>query len=264
MTSAEKIDALKNQIVSDSNPEKRKLIDRLIELEGFDAMEFIQSLFMIDPLQRNPESKNLISVAAYGVKKLLQLRAAESIDEFKFCPHCKSPLNKYEIIDPYAVGFKCVNNHRFHVEIRQNEFYEKNLKVNKDNELEIAKEWLTNEDYRKNIHSQIAEILRKYIELKDLNNQIGDQNILDNSCPVCSFSLQEFKQDDVWVVGLKCANEHIFYSRNGLTYKNSTLKPDISEVTFYILIDNYLDEEQTEHLPDQIIALFKAMKETPQ
>jgi hypothetical protein len=74
--------------------------------------------------------------------------------------------------------------------------------------------------------------------------------------------LQEFKQDDVWVTGLKCTNEHIFYSRNGLTYENSTLKPDISEATYYVLINNYLDEEQTEHLPDQIATLFKAIKGT--
>jgi hypothetical protein len=262
MSTSQEIEQLKKQILSESNSEKQKLIEKLIEIEGFEAMPFIQSLFLIDPFHRNPENKNLISIAAYGVKKLLKLRAIESIDEFKFCPHCKSPLNKYEIIDPYSIGLKCPNNHRFHIEIQQNEFYEKNLKVNKDNYLEIAKEWLTNEDFRKNIHSQIAEILRRYVELHETNNKYNERNILNNYCPVCSLSLQKFKQDDVWVEGLKCTNDHVFYSRNGLTYKNSTLITDIDKTKFEFLINSYLTGEQKEQLPNQIITLFTIMRET--
>jgi hypothetical protein len=253
---------LGKEILSESNSEKEKLIDKLIELEGFEAMPFIQSLFLVDPFQRNPETKKLISAAAYGVKKLLRLRAIESVDEFKFCPHCKSILYKCEIIDPYSVGLKCSNNHKFHVEIQQNEFHEKNLKANKDNNLEIAKEWLTNEDFRKNIHAQLAEILRKYIELNNLTSQLENQSISDNYCPVCSLDLQGFDQDDVWVKGLKCANEHIFYSRNGLSYNNSTLIPDISETGFYSLIRSYLSEDQKAQIPYQLITLFSSIKQS--
>src|SRR5665213_1113812 len=87
--------------------------------------------------------------------------------------------NKYDIIDMFSVGLKCANNHKFHIEIRQNEFFEKNLKVNKDDSIEIAKEWLKNEDYRKNIHSQIAEILRKYIEMYETKNTSNEQTLLN-------------------------------------------------------------------------------------
>jgi len=262
MKSSQNAERLKQEILSISNPEKSKLMDELIELEGFAAMEFIQSLFLIDPFRRNPANEVLTIAAAYGVKKLRQLRAIESVEEFMFCPHCKSTLSKYEIIDPYSVGLKCANNHKFHIETQQNEFYEKNLKVDKDTSLQIAKEWLVNTEFRKNIQSQVAEILRKYVEQAETKGQrTGEPDILNNYCPVCSLALKEFKQDDVWVVGLKCANEHNFYSRNGLTYQNSTLKPDINEATFEFLINNYTDTEQTEQLPDQIVDLFKAIKE---
>jgi len=257
MTDTEKIDLLKKEILSDSNPEKEALLDNLIELEGFEAMQFIQSLFLIDPFQKSSAGKGLTMLAAYGVKKLLKLRAIESVNDFKYCPDCKSDLHKYEIIDRYSVGLKCLNNHKFHIDIQQNDFYEKSLTVNKNNNIEIAKEWLNNENYRKNINSQIAEVLRKFIESSDLASSPENQNILEKYCPVCSLSLKEFKQEDVWVKELKCTNDHIFHSRNGLSYNNSTLKPDIDKTQFQALIESYLNSDQKEQLPGQIAALFE-------
>jgi hypothetical protein len=263
MKNSQNIDRLKAEILSVSNPEKQKLMDELIELQGFAAMRFIQSLFLIDPFRRNPANEALIFAAAYGVKKLMRLRARESVEEFKFCPRCKSSLCKYEIIDPYSVGLKCSNNHKFHVETQQNDFYENNLRVDKDSNLEIAKEWLVNTAFRQNIQSQVAEILRKYVEQSEIKDEPTDESdLLDNYCPVCSLAFKEFKQDDVWVIGLTCANGHIFYSRNGLNYKNSTLKPDIDEATFEFLIDGYISPEQKDQLPDQILNLFKTIKGT--
>jgi len=261
MNALEKTQELKKQILSGSDTGKEKLMDALIALEGFSSMEFIQSLFAVDPFHKNPENKNLISVAAYGIKRLLQLRAIESTNEFRFCPGCKSPLNRYDIADPYSVGLKCGNNHKFHVEIRQNEFFDKNLKVNKGGNIEVAKEWLTNEDYRKNVQSQVAEILRKYIEIHDTKEIDDQQTVSYNYCPLCSLSLNKFKQDDVWVQGLKCRYGHSFYSRTGLSYKNASLKPDIDKTTFKWLIDSYSSPEQKEHLPDQLVSLFNDIKE---
>ena len=253
----EKNEELKKEILS--SPNQHGLIDKLIELEGFEAMQFFQSMFLLDPFQRDEGSKILASAAAYGVKRLLSIRALESVDDFKFCPVCKSALHKYDTPDLYSVGLKCSNNHRFHVDIRQNEFFEKDRAVNDENTINIAKTWLSNEDYRKCIHSQIAEILRKYIEINDFPQQQENQNTSENYCPGCSLDLVEFEQDDVWVRGLECTNKHTFYSRNGLSYKNSTLKPDISKTDLYFLIDGYLNSEQKDHLPNQIVVLFRTI-----
>jgi hypothetical protein len=252
----EKNEELKREILS--NPNQNGLIDKLIELEGFEAMQFFQSM-VLDPFQRDEGSEILASAAAYGVKRLLGIRALESVNDFKCCPVCKSALRKYDIPDLYSVGLKCSNDHRFHVDIKQNEFFEKDLAVNDENPVNIARVWLSNEDYRNSIHSQIAEILRKYIEINEFQQQQENQNTIENYCPVCSLKLKKFKQDDVWVQGLKCANKHIFYSRNGLSYKNSTLKPDISKADLYSLIEWYLNSEQKDHLPNQIVALFRTI-----
>jgi hypothetical protein len=74
-------------------------------------------------------------------------------------------------------------------------------------------------------------------------------------------ALEEFKQDDVWVQGLKCSNNHISYERNGLSYKLSNLKPDITKAGFDFLVKSYLKAEQRELLPDQIVTLLTSIVE---
>lgn len=86
------------------------------------------------------------------------------------------------------------------------------MQVDKTNPVEIATDWLTKKDFRKNIQNGVAEILRKYIDLNDLTKVYSEQNDLNNFCPICSTILQEFSQDDVWVQGLKCSNGHVLTS----------------------------------------------------
>ena len=127
--------------------------------------------------------------------------------------------------------------------------------------IDIAREWLTNNTLRKEYQNQVAEILRKYIDLNQANNNCDEQNRQNNFCPICSLHLKEFEQDDVWVIGLKCSNNHIFYERDGLSYKLVQLKPDITKATFDFLVESYLRKEQSEHLPDQIVKLLKTISE---
>ena len=248
---------LKEKIINGHNPDKQKLVDRLIVLEGIKAMDFFQSIFLIDPYQQNKGSAELNNIAGYGVRQLIKLRATQSKSEFKFCPYCKLDLNEYELIDPYMIGFACKNHHRFHIEIiRDGQFTDKSLQSDKTSPLEIAKDWLTDKNLRKQVQNQLAEILRKYIDIQTSISNEEEKNQSFMYCPICTFDLKEFEQDDVWVVGLKCSNNHILYSRNGLSYDGAWLKTDISKDTFSFLIKSYLEEARSEHLPEQIAKLL--------
>jgi len=263
MDTSQQIEQLKSDIISGHNSERQKLVDRLIELEGMDSMNFFQNIFLKYPLHKKEENYELHATAGYGVRQLIDLRARESKSDFRFCPCCASKLLEYEIIDPYMIGLHCENHHCFHIEVEQHgECKDKRLTVGKDSRIDVAKEWLTNANFRKELQNQVAEILRKFIDLNESNYTQEEQDYSYNFCPVCSFALRESKQDDDdWTRGLRCTNNHIFHERNGLSYKLAELKPDITKADFDFLVKAYLDKEQRKYLPDQIVTLLTSIVE---
>jgi len=261
MNISQQIEQLKQNILSGMDTDKQKEVDMLIELEGMKSMDFFQSIFLKDPFHEEEGTLELHNVAGYGVRQLIELGARESKSDFRFCPFCASELSEYKIPDLYMIGLKCTNDHCFHIEVQQGECKDKKLYVDKHTTIAIAKEWLTNQNFRKEIQNQVAEILRKYITLKNSGDNQEDETQSNNFCPICRLSLEEFKQNDVWVQGLKCSNNHIFYERNGLSYKLSNLKPDITKASFDFLVTSYLKSEQREHLPDQIVILLRSIVE---
>jgi hypothetical protein len=261
MDTTKDIKQIQADILSAQNLDKQKLVDKLIELEGMNSMEFFQSIFLKDPFHKENGTFELHQVAGYGVRQLMNLRAGQSKSEFKFCPACKLPLDEYEILDPFMAGLRCKNNHCFHIEIAHGEFKNNALMANTTNNIEIATEWLTNTELRAEIQNQVAEILRKYIELSDSNYTDTEETNSNKFCPICGLTLEEFKQDDVWVQGLKCSNGHQLYSRSGLSFNNATLTPDINKDTFSVLVKSYLEEEQRQHLPNQITQLLTEINE---
>jgi|GEM_PF-4367125 len=257
----QEIAELKENILKAANIDKQNLVDRLIELQGMASMEFFQGIFLMDPLQTKEGTAKLKDVAGYGVRQLIILQAILSKSEFKFCPFCKLGLKEYELIDPYLVGLKCENHHYFHIEmIKDGCFDDKSLQSDKTTSLEIAKDWLTDKNLRKQLQNQLAEVLRKYVNMQASVTVDEENHDVFNFCPICGFPLEKFEQDDVWVEGLECPNKHVFYSRNGLSHNLTNLQPDITKKDFDFLLEGYLEEDQREYLPEQIIKLLTEMK----
>ena len=262
MDTSQQIEQLKSDILSEYNSDKQKSVDKLIKLEGMKSMNFFQNIFIKYPLHKKEENYELHTAAGYGVRRLVELESIESIADFKFCPYCSSKLSEYEIIDPYMIGLQCENNHCFHVEVKEGECKDKTLEVGKNDTVEIAKEWLINKNFRKELQNQVAEILRKYIDICKSGKKEEEENYSNNFCPVCGLELHESKEDDHdWTIGLKCFNNHIFNERGGLQYKLAHLKPDISRTTFDFLVEGYLEKEQRKYLPDQIVTLLTSIVE---
>lgn len=259
----DEIKALKQAILTIGIPDKERLVDRLIELEGMGAMQFFQELFRVDPYQQHENSKELNNSAGYGVRQLIKLAATQSLSAFKFCPCCKTDLIEYELIDPYKMGLKCRNEHHFHIDIENEKSNNVDIKSDKNSLLELAGEWLTDKDLRNNLQSQLAEILRKYIDLKTQNTVVEQKISAFKYCPLCSSRLKKFKQDDIWVVGLKCKNGHELYLRNGLSYEGAQLEPDLSNENFIFLLNAYVDDPGS-RVPNQIIKLLSDIKKEMQ
>ncbi|HVS93702.1 MAG TPA: hypothetical protein VHE59_16805 [Mucilaginibacter sp.] len=260
MTRQQEIISLKENIVKIGFAGKEQLVDKLIDLEGMKAMSFFNEVFMIDPYQQDESSKELNNIAGYGVRQLLKLQAVLSMSDFKFCPCCMSDLMEHELLDIYMQGLRCSSDHYFHVDIDYAKSNDINVKSEKEYPLDIAKDWLTDKNLRNNLQNQLADILRKYITIKSSPDLTEQPNETFRYCPICANELTKFKQDDVWVEGLKCKNEHVFYSRNGLNYNGTQLTPDISEQNFKSLLDSYV-QDQDIHVPGQILKLLNDIKQ---
>lgn len=234
------VSQLQETILSGAAKNWQNAVDQLIELEGMDAMAFFQSIFYLDPRDLEEKKAAIREAAGYGVRRLMELRASSSGSDFRYCPYCASGLSIAPLIDPYLIGFTCANGHCFHCEVKQGEPTKQGFKIPSGKPVEMAKECLANKTLREFIPNQVAEILRKYIDLVEADITLKEDDPEVHFCPICSKSLQEFPQDDVWVKGLSCSNKHILYERNGLTYNLATLEPDMTKALFNFHLNGWL------------------------
>jgi len=171
------------------------------------------------------------------------------------CPTCKYKLNPIQLIDIFLLGLVCDNNHRFFIEL-QSPLATETVKCasiegptikNRDN-LEIIRVWLTDFKFRSKLNNQLAIMIRRIYEIsKDNLHIIYDYNIF-KYCPLCSMPLREFKQDDVWIKGLKCKNNHEFFERDGVGFSFDggyvNLKEEMADKVLYSLIKRWLKKEK--------------------
>lgn len=135
----------------------------------------------------------------------------------------------------------------------------KDMTTGKTVKPEIIYEWLSNKKYRQYLTNQFCEFLRATYEHEKgeiLNTVVHDSNF----CPICSLELNKFDVDDMWIVGLKCNNNHTWYSRNGIRLGNSkeSIRLDITENCMNELKDIYLkNNKYYKDLPTELVALFK-------
>lgn len=197
----------------------------------------------------------------------------ELIYEYKFdpklfnllaCPTCKSKLKKIQLIDMFAQGLICENNHRFFIELKAPLSIEtakcSSIKgTTIKNSSEIIKIWLTNFQYRSKLNNQLAAIIRRIYEILNENIRILHNSDVFKYCPFCFDALRKFEQNDIWFQGLKCGNSHQFLARNGISFffgnEQVTLQEEMPDTVLFDLIKTWLRNKNGElksNLHDQI------------
>lgn len=185
------------------------------------------------------------------------------------CPSCKADLNKHEIIDIFELGLSCKNNHRFYVEIRiPLSTNTENCAVIEwplanDNELVVIQSWLTDFNLRSKLNNQLANIIRRILEIKSKKINIENNYEVFKYCIFCSNELSEFQQNDVWVKGLECIKHHRFLVRNGLGFQvngySLKLQDDMSNSILVNLVEAWLRPNKflEKQLHEQIKRILK-------
>ncbi|MEN6319298.1 MAG: hypothetical protein ABFD82_11155 [Syntrophaceae bacterium] len=138
----------------------------------------------------------------------------------RYCPSCGKKLEKVDIIDANADGYKCENGHCLH-SLKQEVYTAQTmgsylaLKSGKESPEDIFREWLSNPGLRSHLNDNLANVLRFILETRN-----GKQNAAEpysyDYCTTCGEKLQDVPSDDLYVAILKCANDHTFLSRGGL------------------------------------------------
>jgi hypothetical protein len=138
------------------------------------------------------------------------------------------------------------------------------LKVDSENPIEIATQWLINDSFRKYLHPQVAELIRKYIDVTNLIKSQNKEELPFLYCPLCGTTLQKTPRPfggDSWKEYLTCANNHKLSDRNGIMFEMALLSNDISDDFFYVRLKRFLEVGLKDNLPDQISELFKKIIE---
>ncbi len=185
-----------------------------------------------------------------------------------YCPSCCEKLNKIDSIDIFIEKFSCKNNHRFYVPIQEvnasksEKVHGISLKSTQNDEDSILK-WLSENKYRKFLNDQLALLLRRIYEIKKNGNNITDDGLSQFIyCPLCKDKLLQFKQVDIWVIGLRCNNNHNFLYRNGVRDDNFKLCDEPSNKTLLFLIKTWLKKNSIleSNINEQILNILKRYK----
>jgi hypothetical protein len=131
-------------------------------------------------------------------------------------------LGGMSILDIFATGFSCANDHRFLHYNRAVLTLESGRAGLLNSEIDstasdplVIKYWLTSEYARSHLNGQLAEMLQNIYwsyESRDRVRPAGNSFVY---CPVCRGPLEDFEQDDVWVQGKRCSNGHESFERGG-------------------------------------------------
>ena len=187
-----------------------------------------------------------------------------------YCPTCKLRLNRVQLVDIFVQGFACKNKHRFYITLQEPNCTE-SAKCSKIrgpyyknfNSLELGKKWLMEFEYRSKLNNQLATIVRRIYEISMMGLRVPydastQQDKVFHYCLLCKEPLKLFSQSDAWVEGLKCPNNHEYFSRNGLTFsfhnKSIIFHDEMSDKTLTSLINLWLagGKELATQLHDQV------------
>jgi hypothetical protein len=75
---------------------------------------------------------------------------------------------------------------------------------------EVASFWLHDPAAREVLNEQLAELLRVIVEGRDVSAEAEFAY-----CLVCGSPFTKYDQDDIWVQGLRCDQEHLWVVRGG-------------------------------------------------
>lgn len=139
-----------------------------------------------------------------------------------YCPKCGAKLNRKKSADIYGEEFSCSHGHWFYMPMREYFSYETckasalsvpgNIKGNK----ELIKYWLSNDEPRSKLNSQLVEILLRVLNYYETGKHVpSDSEEQFKYCPVCGKSLKPFDSGDGYTFGLICPETHKYYERGG-------------------------------------------------
>ncbi|QWV93567.1 hypothetical protein KP004_20810 [Geomonas oryzisoli] len=138
-----------------------------------------------------------------------------------FCPSCGESVERAEIFDAHAEGFRCQNGHYLH-NLRSGVYTSEtmgsylNLTSGKESPKDILKEWLTNARLRDHLNDNLAGILRFLLDHE--NGKAETKEPLKYTyCPSCGEKLGDVTpEEELYETVLKCKNSHTFLSRGGM------------------------------------------------
>ena len=174
------------------------------------------------------------------------------IPDLPYCPTCSSDLHTLTLLDIYRVGYRCENNHLFDAETRMiisQESADVHSVISPAHpdatDINIIKFWLTDNAARSKLNSQIAKILSKIHEAITTESPKKTEFPIFKFCPFCKLQLEQFDQDDCWVRGIKCTNDHKLYERGGgVNYHTDDgsfhLSSELSNESVMFFIDSWL------------------------
>jgi predicted RNA-binding Zn-ribbon protein involved in translation (DUF1610 family) len=179
--------------------------------------------------------------------------------KLKYCPSCGKQLEKVEIVDVHAKGYKCENGHYLHslqdVYTGQTMGSYLDLKSDKDAPADILKEWLSNFRLRDHLNDNLANIIRVILDTKDGKQSATEQYRYDY-CPTCGDKFQNVPTDDLYVAILKCGHEHTFLSRGGLRSASDPMTAisfDYDKKYFEMSYESWMeDKNYQEYFPHEL------------
>jgi hypothetical protein len=121
----------------------------------------------------------------------------------RYCPSCGKHLEKIELADTHADGFKCENGHSLHSmkeEVYTGQTMGSYLDLNSGKQTpdEIIKEWLSNPRLRDHLNDNLAGIMRFILD-KINGKQSEEEPERYDYCPICAEKLQDVPNDDGYV-----------------------------------------------------------------
>jgi len=186
------------------------------------------------------------------------------MEPFTFCPTCGDEFGPYPLMDIYLKGYSCANGHYFYSEIKKVLAVDSakaqsfpSPKFNGENDGEIIEYWLTNEEARSKLNTQIAVIIRRIHEITKQKKHISKQVNAFTRCTICNNELIKYEQPDIWVVGKKCSQSHEVAERgNAIHFFHSgelvELSAEMSDDLVLWLSKQWLKDKSNKHMKTQL------------
>ena len=138
-------------------------------------------------------------------------------------------------------------------------------KFNEKNASEIIEYWLTNEEARAKLNTQIAVMIRRIYEISTHKKHISKPVNAFTLCTICNNELRKYEQPDIWVVGKKCSQSHEFAERgNAIHFFYSgivvELSTEMSDDSVSWLANQWLKEKNKQmklQLNKELVAVLK-------